>query len=105
MTMPKRTPEPRPALQRAIDADVHPVSGRTPPSTRVRGNSLKPAKGGPTTSDSLRGSAKDKLVDLGVRIPKSLRKELRARAKEENVSVDELTAILLGTALGMKKRS
>lgn len=102
--MAKKPPEPRPALRRAADADLHPVSGRTPPSTRIGGNSLRPGKGGPTTSDALTGSAKDKLVDLGVRIPKSLRKEMRARAKEEGVSVDELTATLLATALGHRGR-
>lgn len=100
--MAKKPPEPRPALQRAADADVHPVRGRSMPAPRSAGNSLRPSKGGPSTSDAIRGPAKDKLVDLGVRIPKSLRKELRARAKEEGVSVDELAATLLSSALGRR---
>lgn len=100
-------PAPRPALRRAADADVHPVTGRRTPapsgpsisrnSTASKG--FKPAKGGPTTADALMGSAGDKLVDLGVRVPKSVRKKLRQQAKERGVSVDELVANILAAAL------
>ena len=94
-------PAPRPALSRAVDADVHPVTGRVPlaqtsGSSSTRG--FKPTRGGPTTSDALLGNASDKLVDLGVRVPKSLRKRLRQQAKARRVSVDELTAAIIAAA-------
>ena len=65
-------PPPRPALSRAADAEVHPVTGRTAPLPTTSGRGFKPAKGGPTTADALMGSAGDKLVDLGVRVPDDL---------------------------------
>ncbi len=96
------TPPPRPALSRAADADVHPVTGRIAPSIgagRSAGRSFKPMKGGPTTADSIMGEAGDKLVDLGVRVPKSLRKKLRQQAKARGVSIDDLVASILAAAL------
>jgi hypothetical protein len=98
----KSTPPPRPALSRAADADVHPVTGRTAVSLgagRSAGRSFKPTKGGPTTADSIMGAAGDKLVDLGVRVPKSVRKKLRQQAKARGVSIDELVANILTAAL------
>jgi len=98
----KSTPPPRPALSRAADADVHPVTGRIAPSIgagRSAGRSFKPTKGGPTTADSILGAAGDKLVDLGVRVPKSVRKKLRQQAKARGVSIDELVANILAAAL------
>lgn len=97
-----KAPAPRPALSRAADADVHPVTGRIPPSPAtggLAGKSFRPTKGGPTTADSLMGAAGDKLVDLGVRVPKSVRKKLRQQAKSRGVSVDELVASILTAAL------
>ena len=95
-------PSPRPALRRAADADVHPVTGRTAVSLgagRSAGRSFKPTKGGPTTADSIMGATGDKLVDLGVRVPKSVRKKLRQQAKARGVSIDELVASILTAAL------
>lgn len=95
-------PQPRPALSRAADADVHPVTGRIAPSIAAGGSagrSFKPAKGGPTTADSIMGSAGDKLVDLGVRVPKSVRKKLRQQAKARGMSLDDLAASILAAAL------
>ena len=95
--MAKDTPPPRPALTRAPDAGVHPVSARPipgPPS--VPGPpSLRPRKGSAATSDTLRGAAKDKLVDLGVRVPKSVRKRVKAEAKARGMSMDEIVTLLL----------
>jgi len=96
------TPPPRPALSRAADADVHPVTGRIVApigAGRLAGRSFKPTKGGPTTADSIMGAAGDKLVDLGVRVPKSVRKKLRQQAKARGVSIDELVASILTAAL------
>lgn len=86
------TPPPRPALAKAPDAALHPVSGKPVPSSR-----RKPGKG--ATSDSLRGPAKDKLVDLGVRVPKSVRKKVRSQAKADGIAPDEVVARILDTHL------
>lgn len=90
---------PKPALTRAPDADLHPVSGRPLPAPvpggvkegKGKSKSLKPGKGA-TAADAITGPAKDKYVDLGVRVPKSLRKRLRAQAKAEGTTPDELLA-------------
>ena len=86
-----QAPAPRPALQRAADADVHPVAGR--------GLAPRPSLGRAPTSDALRGPAKDKWVDLAVRVPKSVRKRLRAEAKNREVTPDQLVATILSAAL------
>jgi hypothetical protein len=99
---------PRPALSRAPDADLHPVSGRPLP-TQVPGGvkegkgkskikSLKPGKGA-TAADAITGPPKDKYVDLGARVPKSVRKRLRAEAKSQGVGVDDLLARILDAYL------
>jgi len=88
---------PKPALSRAPDADLHPVSGRPLPApipggvkeSKGKSKSLKAGKGA-TAADAITGPAKDKYVDLGVRVPKSLRKRLRAQAKAEGITPDEL---------------
>lgn len=115
------TPEP---LAKAPDADVHPVTGPAsapapatppPPSTpvappadastadettsraKVKRKSLK--RKGKATSDALLGAPKDKLVDLDVRVPKSVRKRLRAEAKERGLSPDAIVTAILDAAL------
>ena len=99
---------PRPALSRAPDADLHPVSGRPLP-TQVPGGvkegkgkskvkSLKPGKGA-TAADAITGPPKDKYVDLGARVPKSVRKRLRAEAKSQDVGVDDLLTRILDAYL------
>ena len=104
---------PRPALSRAPDADLHPVSGRPLP-TQVPGGvkggkgkskahvvktkSLKPGKGA-TAADAITGPPKDKYVDLGARVPKSVRKRLRAEAKAQGVAVDDLLTRILDAYL------
>lgn len=100
------TPEPRPALAKAPDAELHPVSGKAvsapvPAKIGKPGGANKLGKG--VASDTLRGSAKDKLVDLDVRVPKSLRKRLRAEAKSRKVSPDEIVALLLDAALDERR--
>lgn len=107
------TPEP---LAKAPDADVHPVSGAAastspaapppPPAPaepapetepRAKRKSLK--RKGKATSDALLGAPKDKLVDLDVRVPKSVRKRLRAEAKERGLSPDAIVTAILDAAL------
>jgi len=108
------TPTSRPALKRAADAEVHPALPATEvkaappvvaqveapepkvkPKGKSKGNPLKVGKG-KATSDALRGKHKTKNVDLGVKVPKELRKQLRKEAVRRGITVDELVTILLG---------
>lgn len=54
---------------------------------------------GSATSDVLRGKAGDKLVEITVRLPKSLRKQLKAEAKARGTTVDDLVAHCLAQKL------
>jgi hypothetical protein len=98
--------KPRPALHRAPDADLHPMSGRPLPSPvpgavkegKRKGKSLKPGKGA-SAGDALTGPVKDKYVDLGARVPKSIRKRLRAEAKAQGLEPDDLLARVLDAYL------
>ncbi len=119
---------PEQPLAKAADADVHPVTGRAapapvvpapvvpaaaappraapdlsryddpPPKDKPKRKSLKPGKGS-ATSDAILGATKDKLVDLGVRVPKSVRKRLKAEAKERGLSPDAIVTAILDAAL------
>jgi hypothetical protein len=104
------SPKPKPALGRAPDADLHPVSGRPLPSPvpggvkegkakdKPKSKSLKPGKGA-TAADAITGPAKDKYVDLGARVPKSVRKRLRNEAKAQGVAADDLVTRILDAYL------
>lgn len=133
------TTRPRPALRRAVDADVHPalllraeepevgvdkaeaVQEGTPAdgSSVPGGKSAKRKSGGPTakktgksagsgllaagktTSDSLRvGKPRGKTVYLKVKVPKSLRKQLRKRAAQSDETVDAFVTEVLVAGLG-----
>ena len=76
----------RPALRKAGDADVHPT---TPPASPEEPSLLRI---GATTADAIGSPDRDKLVDLGVSVPKSLRKALRAEAKRRGMTLDSLVA-------------
>ena len=82
-------PEQRPALKRATDRGVHPVA---PPADEVGAIAVV---AGRSTADAV-SPKKDKLVDLGVKVPKSLRKALREEADRRGMTVDQLVQILLG---------
>jgi hypothetical protein len=102
--MAKPAPTPRPALTKSPDAQVHPVSGRSTEDLHlVRSTSFKPSKGGATTADAVitsAGSAKHgKLVDVTVRMPKSIRKKLRAIAKERGQTMDDVVNGILAGSL------
>lgn len=75
-----------PGLRKAGDANLHPS---TPQHGADDGSLLRR---GLTTSDSVGAPDRDKLVDLGVRVPKSLRKLVRAEARRRGMSVDEVVA-------------
>ena len=76
----------RPGLRKAPDADLHPSTpqGEAPEQSLLRK--------GMNASDSVGGPDRDKLVDLGVKVPKSLRKTVRAEAKRRGMSLDDLVA-------------
>ena len=77
---------PRPALRKAGDADLHPsvsVHLADEPSMLRRGI---------TTADSIGAPDKDKPVDLGAKVPKSLRKSVRAEAARRGMTVDAVVA-------------
>lgn len=76
-------------------------AGVTPQPLPLTGGGLRRARGR-ATSDALRGKGGDKLVDLGVRVPKSLRKQLRQAAESRGMSPDELVALLLRNHLGRR---
>lgn len=76
----------RPSLRKAGDADVHPSA----PGQAVGEPSL--LRRGATTADSIGSPDKDKLVDLGVQVPKSLRKSVRAEAARRGLTVDSVVA-------------
>ena len=103
-------PLPRPSQ------DPEPSAAATPLS-KPAGKSADPAQhrlSGPlrgTTSDSLRAAAKkartrpsgkadEKPVDLGVKVPKSLRKDFRAAVKADKKDPDAVVTALLRTWLG-----
>lgn len=108
--------KPRPALNRAPDADLHPVSGRPLPTPvagsakpqpqgsddvtegKRKGKSLKPGKGA-SAADAITGPPKDKYVDLGARVPKSIRKRLRSEAKSQGIEPDDLLTRVLDAYL------
>lgn len=105
-------PNPRPSLTKSADSQIHPAMPATEivvaptealpalaqptskKSKKKQGNPLKAGRG-KATSDSIRGKSKDKNVDLGVKVPKRLRKQLRAEAVRRGITVDDLVTILL----------
>jgi hypothetical protein len=119
------TPAPRPALRKAADAHVHPAdpsgshrlrpAGQTPappaepipaPAPTVPAVPAPRRLSGPLngiTSDSLRAAGRrgrrraddGKLVELTVKLPKSLRKEFRAALKAQDRQADDVLAALV----------
>lgn len=94
------TPEPRPTLQRAADSDIHPVSGRVETEV-VAEKPKKHKKSKGATSDTMRSPRKkdEKLVELSVDVPKSLRKKVRALADERGITPDQMVSDILRAAL------
>ena len=84
----------RPELRKASDADLHPST----PQGAIEEPSL--LRRGSNTADSVGSPDRDKLVELSVKVPKSLRKLVRAEAKRRNMSVDELVAEALRERAG-----
>ena len=72
-------PTPRPALRKAVDSEIHPTTYSASPNS---------------TNDAVLGG---KDVEITVRIPKKLRKELRRIAKLDSVSVDQIVTNAVAT--------
>lgn len=76
-------PTPRPALRKAADAAVHPTAHPSP-------SSLTSA----STGDAIVGG---KEVELTIRIPKKLRKQLKKAARDGGLSMDQLATIAINS--------
>jgi hypothetical protein len=81
----------RSALRKAADTNVH-------PSMPTDSADLPAFNTGNTGDSVLRGKS-EKTVAIEVQIPKSLRKRLRTRAGELDISVDELASRILRDGL------
>ena len=80
---------PRPVLRKSLDSSTHPVLDDANPEPKHIGH--ESARFG-NASDSVKRSRKDKPVEMSITIPKSLRKKLKAEAKNQRITVDELIA-------------
>ncbi len=78
---------PRPVLRKSVDSSMHPVldDGNTEPKPIGQ----DAARFG-NASDAVKLSRKDKPVEMSIIIPKSLRKKLKAEAKKQRITLDEL---------------
>ena len=76
-------PTPRPALRKADDADVHPTMSVGVSSTASAGDAVLTGK----------------QVELTIRIPKKLRKQLKKAANASNLTVDEIATIALASEI------
>ena len=110
--MTEKTPPPRPALRRSVDATVHPaLAGRSAPAPTGGGAADAAAPGPqtrqqqvrktrrPTTSDVLRPTKKDPPVKVTAVMPKSVRKRLRKAAEERGTTAEDLAAQLIAEGL------
>ncbi|MFM1918300.1 MAG: hypothetical protein RJB01_1815 [Actinomycetota bacterium] len=96
-------PTPRPALRKAADADVHPITAHVADDSdtgelkeRRKGKSLK-AKRGKSSSDTLRVAKSkkhrdEKPVAVTITVTKAQRKELKREAKARGISIEQLVA-------------
>lgn len=110
--MSDKSPPSRPALRKSVDAALHPALAGRPvhhppaitPAPKPAPPGKKPlakAKRAPT-SDVLRPTKQDPAVKLTVTIPKSLRKRLRAMAKQAGVEPEVFAARLIADSLNQR---
>jgi hypothetical protein len=74
-------------LGKSVDSSVHPVLNDANAEPKPIGHDA--ARFG-NASDSVKRSRKDKPVEMSITVPKSLRKKLKAEAKNQKITVDEL---------------
>ena len=82
-------PTPRPALRKAADAAVHPTTQKASPLASA------------STGDAL---TEGKTVEIVVRIPKKLRKQVKNAAQDSNLSVDQIVTLALVSELQRRGR-
>jgi hypothetical protein len=92
MAKPEFDVTPRPSLRKAGDSSVHPVSETKSSEPKRMGPD---ATGFGNASDSVTRPRREKLVEVSIAIPKSLRKKLKSDAKAKGISVNELIALRL----------
>ena len=83
---------PRPSLRKAGDSSVHPVSETGSSKPKRMGQE---ANSFGNVSDSVKRPRREKLVEVSIAIPKSLRKKLKSDAKAQGISINELIALRL----------
>lgn len=81
---------PRSALRKAPDADIH-------PTTHVAASSLSSA----SAADAVLSG---KAVELTVRIPKKLRKQLKKVVRDSELSIDQIATIALATEVQRRQK-
>ena len=82
-------PTPRPALRKAADAAVHPTTQTASPLASA------------STGDAL---VEGKAVEMVVRVPKKLRKQVKKAAQDANLSVDQMVTLALVSELQRRGR-
>jgi hypothetical protein len=88
-------PPPRPALRKAPDSQRHPAA---PPRLVVVRSEVSDAAAAAAVTARKKGGGKGKDepdAELVVRLPKVLRKRLRAKAEEHGLSAEEATYELI----------
>ncbi len=85
---------PRPALRKAEDSDIHPTTHTSIQKTKP------PLFGRSSTGDAV---LEGKEVEITVRIPKRLRKQVRQAAKRDGSSMDQF--IIAALAAEVNRRS
>ena len=81
---------PRSALRKAPDADIH-------PTTHTAASSLSSA----TAADAVLSG---KNVEMTVRIPKKLRKQVKKVARDSELSVDHIATVALATEVQRRSK-
>lgn len=107
-----RSPQPRPALQKAADGSTHPAAPQAAAGTRAqrlvaavkatepeggeshgfRPGDLRARKAAASDPPKVKKSER---VDLGAAVPKTLRKQVRKKARDEGWSVDQAVTYVL----------
>lgn len=82
-------PTPRPALRKAADAAVHPTTQTASPLASA------------STGDAL---VEGKVVEMVVRIPKKLRKQVKKAAHDSDLSIDQIVTLALVSELQRRGR-
>lgn len=86
---------PRPALRKAEDSDIHPTTHTSIQASRT------PLFGKASTGDAV---LEGKEVELTVRIPKKLRKQVRQAAKRDGASMDQFITAALAAEVNRRSR-